>query len=379
MHSMEEKIRKKRRRNTILIAVAIVIVAVAGVYFFLKYQTYSSMQVIDTYESKSTDNAEYQQCMEGVLRYSKDGVALLTKKGEEIWNQPCQKKNPIVETCGESIVVGDKGGTSIFVFERKGLKGEMQTTRPIEKLTVSSQGIVGAILKDEEVPKVMCYDAKGNILVEHNVSPKSTGYPMDISLSEDGEMLLVSYLHIEGSSLVSKVTYYYFGEGTDEKANYQVMEKEYAGAVVPVTAFINKNTSLVVADNELCFFEGHKQPTEVASIPLKADIQGIAYNEKIVALVVKSEASTGYKLHIYNKDGEQLSSVDLDKEYTNIKVVEDKVILFDAEMCSIYMKNGIHKYEGKMEESIMEIFPMAGLNKYMVINAVGFQEVRLVQ
>ena len=152
MHSMEEKIRKKRRRNTILIAVAIFIVAVAGVYFFLKYQTYSSMQVIDTYESKSTDNAEYQQCMEGVLRYSKDGVALLTKKGEEIWNQPCQMKNPIVETCGESIVVGDKGGTSIFVFERKGLKGEMQTTRPIEKLTVSSQGIVGAILKDEEVP-----------------------------------------------------------------------------------------------------------------------------------------------------------------------------------------------------------------------------------
>lgn len=376
---MEEKIRKKRLRKIVLITIAIIIAAIVGIYFFLKYQTYSYMQVIDTYESKSTDNADYKQCMEGVLRYSKDGVALLSKKGEEIWNQPCQMRNPIVEMCGDSVAVGDKGGTSIFVFEKKGLKGEMQTTRPIEKLTVSSQGIVGAILKDEEIPKVMCYDAKGNVLVEHNVSPKSTGYPIDIALSEDGKLLLVSYLCVDGNKLTSKVTYYYFGEGTEDKANYQVLEKEFSGAVVPVTTFLDRNTSMVVADNGLYFFEGLKQPEESISIVWEEEIQGIAYNDKLIAVVLKSKDSSGYKLHIYNKDGEELSSVDLEREYTHIKVVEDQVILFDAEMCSIYVKNGVHKYEGKMEERIMEIFPLAGLNKYMAINASGFQEVRLVQ
>ena len=376
---MEEKIRKKRLRKIVLITIAVIIAAIVGIYFFLKYQTYSYMQVIDTYESKSTDNADYKQCMEGVLRYSKDGVALLSKKGEEIWNQPCQMRNPIVEMCGDSVAVGDKGGTSIFVFEKKGLKGEMQTTRPIEKLTVSSQGIVGAILKDEEIPQVMCYDAKGNVLVEHNVSPKSTGYPIDIALSEDGKLLLVSYLCVDGNTLTSKVTYYYFGEGTEDKANYQVLEKEFSGAVVPVTTFLDRNTSMVVADNGLYFFEGLKQPEESISIVWEEEIQGIAYSDKLIAVVLKSKDSSGYKLHIYNKDGEELSSVDLEREYTHIKVVEDQVILFDAEMCSIYVKNGVHKYEGKMEERIMEIFPLAGLNKYMAINASGFQEVRLVQ
>lgn len=376
---MEEKIRKKRLRKILLISIAIIIVAIVGIYFFLKYQTYSYMQIVDTYESKSTDNADYKQCMEGVLRYSKDGVALLSKKGEEIWNQPCQMRNPIVEMCGHSIVVGDKGGTSIFVFEKKGLKGEMQTTRPIEKLAVSSQGIVAAILKDEETPKVMCYDAKGNVLVEHNVSPKSTGYPMDIALSEDGKVLLVSYLYTDGNTLTSKVTYYYFGDGTDEKANYQVLEKEFSGSVVPVTAFLDKNTSLVVADNGIYFFEGLKQPAQVASVNWEEEIQSIAYNDKLVATVVKSENATGYKLHIYNMKGEVLSTADLEREYTHIKIVEDEVILFDAQMCSIYMKNGVHKYEGKMDERILEIFPMAGLKKYMVINASGFREVRLVQ
>lgn len=377
---MEEKKNKKNRLKRIfLIIIAIVIAALVGIYFFLKYQTYGYMQVIDTYENRSTDNAEYKQCMEGVLRYSKDGVALLTEKGEEIWNQPCQMRNPIVEMCGNSIAVGDKGGTSIFVFQKKGLKGEMQTTRPIEKLAVSSQGIVGAILKDEVTPKVMCYDAKGNILIEHNVSPKNTGYPMDIALSEDGKVLLVSYLCTDGSKLVSKVVYYYFGDGTADKANYQVLEKELDDTVVPVTAFLDKNTSLVVADNGLYFFKGLKTPAETASVTLKKEIQSIAYSNRLVAVVLKSEEATGYKLHIYNTDGEEISSVDVGREYTNIKVVEEQVILFDAEMCSIYMKNGVHKYEGKMDESIMEIFPLAGLNKYMVINASGFREVRLAQ
>ena len=177
---------KQKRQKIMIIAAVIVVVAIVGIYFFLKYQTHSYMRVLNTYETGSTDNAEYKECLGGVLRYSRDGVALLTEEGEEAWNYPCQMGNPIVEVYGDSIAVGDKGGTSILVFEKKGLKGEMQTTKPIERLAVSSQGIVGAILKDDEAPKVMCYDAKGEILTENNVSPKNTGYPIDIALSEKG-------------------------------------------------------------------------------------------------------------------------------------------------------------------------------------------------
>lgn len=374
---MEKK--KMQLWKIILIASIVVTVLFVGLYFFLKYQTYNSMQIIYTYENKSTDNAEYKACMDGVLRYSKDGVALLTEEGEEIWNQPCQMSHPIVEVCGDSVVVGDEGGTSIFVFQKKGLKGEMQTTRPIEKLAVSSQGIVAAILKDEETPKVMCYDAKGNILIEHNISPRNTGYPMDVALSEDGKALLVSYLCVNGAEMVSKATYYYFGEEAETQKNYQVLQTELTGAVAPVTAFLDKNTSLVVTDSGLLLFEGLKEPKKFASVEWKEEIQGVAYNQHIIAVVVKKESSSGYKLHIYNKKGEELSAVDVDREYSNIKAIDEQVILFDAKMCSIYSKNGIHKYEGKMDESIFEVFPISGLNKYMVINAGGFQKVRLAR
>jgi len=43
------------------------------------------------------------------------------------------------------------------------------------------------------------------------------------------------------------------------------------------------------------------------------------------------------------------------------------------------MKNGVKKYEGSIDQKIMEIFKLGGLNKYMVINASGFFEVRLAK
>lgn len=43
--------------------------------------------------------------------------------------------------------IADVGGNTIMIFQKSGLKGEIETTLPIEKISVSNQGIVSAILK----------------------------------------------------------------------------------------------------------------------------------------------------------------------------------------------------------------------------------------
>ena len=370
---------KAKKVKIIFLAIAIIVVAIVGIYFFIKYQTYDYIEIQETYANTSTDNANYKHCLDGILRYSRDGVALLTDQGEEEWNQPCQMSNPVVEMCGDSVAVADKGGTSILVFRKKGLKGEIKTTRPIEKVDVSSQGIVSAILKDEETPLVMCYDAMGNVLVEHKVSLNNTGYPMDVGISQDGNALIVSYLHTEGNAIITKIAYYYFGNADAKPQDYQVHQQEFSDTVVPVTAFINKNTSLLVADNALIFYEGLKSPKQSVRVEIEKEIQSVAYSNELVALFLKNDGTSAYKLHIYNTKGKLLASVDVEKEYTDMKVADDKVIMYDGQMCSIFIKNGVHKYEGKMDENIMEIYPISGLNKYMVINASGFHEVRLAK
>lgn len=369
---------KDKKKKIILLIVLVAIVAIVGIYFLIKYQTYNYVEITTIYENNSTDNSNYVQCLDGVLRYSRDGIVLLTEKGDEIWNQPCQMSNPTVEMCGDSVAIGDKGGTCILVFQKNGLKGEIQTTKTIEKFAVSSQGIVSAILKDEEMPLVMCYDAVGNKLVEHKVTPKNMGYPVDVAISEDGNTLLVSYIYTEGSEVVSKVSYYYFGD--ESKGNdYQVYQKDFDNAVIPVTAFLKNDISLLVADNALILYKGLQELEEITQVELKTEIQSVAYSEELIAVVLRKDNATDYKLDIYNTKGKMLSSVDVDKEYENLKIAGGQVILYDGQACSIYMKNGVKKYEGNIDQKIMEIFTLSGLNKYMVINASGFYEVRLAK
>lgn len=374
-----DKHKKHSMWKIILIIAVILVVLIAGGYLYIKYQTYDYMQIVDSRENTNTDNANYRRCMNGILRYGRDGVALLSDEGEEIWNQPCQMNNPIIDMRGHSIAVGDKGGTSILVFQKQGLKGEIQTTRPLEKIAVSSQGIVSAILSDEKVPLVMCYDAKGNIIIEHKVSLGKMGYPVDVSISEDGQAMIVSYLHTQNNAIVTKIVYYYFGNATNKQEDYQVHSKELQNTVAPVATFLNKDISLVVTDSTLIFSEGLEKPEEFATIDLDGNIQSVSYDEQLVAVILKNKSSADYQLNIYNLRGKMLSSVTVEKEYANIKTEDGQVIMYDGQICSIYMKNGIHKFEGKMDENILEIFPDAGLNKYKVINASSFNKVELAK
>lgn len=370
---------KKQNKILILTIVVVLILAMTGGYFYMKYQTYDYIEITRSYENNSKDNANYKKCLDGVLRYSRDGVALLSENGDEIWNQPCQMNNPVVEICGDSVAVGDKGGTSILVFQKKGLKGEIQTTRPIEKIAVSSQGIVSAILKDEEIPMVMCYDAMGSVLVQNEVSLTTMGYPIDVALSEDGNTQIISYLYTEKNEVNTKIAYYYFGNFQEEKSSQPIYETEHDNTIVPIVAYVNRNVSILVADDGIRFCQGTQKITETVRVELKQEIQSVAYGDDLVAVLVRSEKKSGYRLLVYNYKGKLLTSVDVDKEYSKLQIAGAKVFLYDGQMCSIIEKNGVCKFEGNLDENILELFPLSSLNKYMMINASGFHEVQLAK
>ncbi len=358
----------------ILIAAALIVVC-----FVLRNTTYQYAEVVKTYDNKTTHNGKYIKYADGVLEYSRDGIAMLTKTGEEIWNQPCQMGNPMAQTCENAAVVADKGGTNIYVFQRDGLKGEIQTTKPIEKVTVSAQGIVAVILQNESNPMIICYDAKGNLLAELNTSLSKTGYPVAIALSEDGKVLLVSYLCTRGNGVLSTVSFYNFEKGNEGNTNYQVAQKEYVDTIVPTVAFIDKDTSLLVTDKSLVVYEGLDEPKEVQAIVVKKEIQSVAYDDEYIAMVLRNSGETKHELCLYRYNGKKMMSVDVEGEYTDLKIEKNQVFLYDEKKCAIYNNAGVCKFKGNLEVNILDMFPSSGFNKYTVISASGFQQIQLAK
>lgn len=362
-----------------IIAVVLVLCAGAlGIYFYNNV-TYEYVQIVSSYESEGVNDGKYIEYSDGILEYGRNGIVMLTRKGKELWKQPSQMSNPIAEVCKEAAVVADQGGTSIYVFQKDGLKGEIQTTRPIEKVTVSAQGIVAAVLQDEENPKVMCYDAKGNILVELKTSFTNTGYPVAIALSQDGEVLAVSYLYTGGKGVSSRVVFYHFGKTGEDKDDYQIARKEYSDAIIPTAEFLDKDTILFVADQSLIIYKGLDSPKEEVTVSLDKEIRSVAHDGKHIVMILNDSGETGYELRMYHVNGKQLLSVPLEDEYSNMKISDGKILLYDESRCAIYSDTGVCKYEGTLELHVLSMFATSGLNKYMVISANGFHEIQLAK
>lgn len=380
MEKLEElKMEAKRHKRDIIkkwsIMGMLTVMIVSGTYLLIKNQSYENLRVADTYVEKTSDTNRYAQFKNGIVRYSRDGIVLLNKKNEEQWIQPCQIKNPVIDVNEEVFAVADTGGNTIMVFTEKGLKGEMETTRPIEKISVSSQGIVSAILKSENSPMIVTYDATGNILVEHQITLSSMGYPMALDISRDGLTLAVSYLSTKDGVIKSRLAYYSFGEVGKAKADNQVSMEEYVGAIIPEVFFMGGNTSVAVSDNSFIIYEGKDTPQKKAEVSINQEIKSVFHTDQYIGFILLNKNKSGYEVRLYNKAGRQIMDKSLSGEYSNVKMVKDQIIMYEGSKACIITKNGVTRFRGDLGVNALEIIPTWGINRYLVMSA---NELRVV-
>ena len=174
-------------------------------------------------------------------------MIFLNQKNEEQWNQPAQFNAPMIVTNEKAFAVADRGGNSLMVFNKGGLLGEISTNLPIEQVASSNQGITAVILKQESSPKIVTYDIAGNVLVETQATFQNSGYPMAVALSEDANLMAVSYMTLKDGAISSRVVYYNFGSVGQSKTDNQVSETDYKTAIVPELFFWDSQTSVAVA------------------------------------------------------------------------------------------------------------------------------------
>ena len=369
---------RKRQQRIAIVCIIIVIVSVMT-YLLVSLQTYTKVRVSDTYPEKGASDNSYVQFLDGVIKYSKDGIAYMDQTGKEVWNQSYQIKNPMLDVNNKSVAVADKDGNDILIFQEEGLKGEVHTTMPVERISVSEQGIVSAILKNESAMKIMCYDIKGNVLVEHKTTLAGTGYPIDIALSADGNLMQVLYLYTQKGQIVSRLHYYNFGDAGEGKTDHQVTAENYKDTILASGFFMNAETSAAVGDNCVVIYEGKDTPEQVANIKLDKEIKNVFHSEKYVGLILKNQGKSGYELRLYDKTGKVVLSKDFKGDYKHVKICNNQVIMYDGKNCNIYMKNGIQKFKGETDSNILEIFPVEGVNRYIIMSANGMEKVRLVK
>jgi len=378
-------IRKKqlRRRRIIFVFVLLLIIVTIGVVYFMKLQnrTYQGFQIENRVANEGSNSVSYLSYGSAIVRYSRDGATAFNKEGNLLWNGSYEMKDPIAATCGKYVVIADRGDKAIYIFNEKGVVNNFTTLHDITKVEVAKQGVVAALMEDEETSYIEMFSEDGELLTgQSSTYINKDGYPIDIALSEDGTKLVVSYFSITTGVLQSKVAVYNFGEVGQSENNRLVGGFDYEEVLIPRVSFLNNDTACAYKENGFVLYSIREKPSVIHEEVFDQKVQSIFHNEKYTGVILdKEDGSNQYGLLLYDLKGKKILDKKIDFDYDKVMISGDDIILHNNLACLILNTKGRKKFEQTFVSNVAAFFPINNVDLYFLVDASEICEIKLVE
>ena len=379
--AFEQKIKSHRRGRILksLFFTVAIILSVWSLYYLWDNSSYSYYSEVSSYPRFSSSNSICVNHNGRVLTYSKDGINSMDAKGVVIWNETYEMQNPLVEVNKNAVAVGDYGGHVIYVLNEKGKVGEIDTNLPIRDFCISENGIVAAILEDQKATKLNLYDSKGKILVESESYMNQNGYPVAVALSENAEVMEVSYLQVDSSKVTSHVAFYNFSEVGQNKVDRLVSGRAYEETVIPYVGFFEDGGSFAVGSGRIIFYEGEEKPIDLAIKMLTEEIQAVYRGDNHVILVyVDTTGAALYRIDMYDKKGNLVLSETVDIQIHDILIQDKNIVIYNDTECIMYGISGKEKFRGSFGKSVSLLIPSNRVNRFLMITPTSVDVIELM-
>lgn len=373
----KQKLHLHKLKNfvAVFVSVAVLIIVVTVLLVFYQKQQYSKISVVHSVDRVSIETNSYINNYGTIIAYSKDGISCIDEKGSTVWNMTYEMQNPIVKRSANYIGVGDYNGHIISVIDNSGNVSDIDTTIPLRDFSVSKEGLVAAILEDTGNSWVNLYDVKGNKIGEIKATMSKTGYPLCVALS--GEVMAVSYLHVDSDTMKTGVTFYNFGGVGENVTDKIVSSYEYPDTVVPTLEFMNNELMMAVGDNRLMYFEGEKIPKSTKDVLLTENIIGVYHGSNQVCLVFyDSSGENKYRIDIYDTKGRLTGSYCYSMDFKDILVGNDVVLIYNESQCIVVDSNGNEKYNDFFEDQVQFIATTSSDKKYLFVKESSLDTVK---
>lgn len=370
----KEKRKLKMNRMQWTIAAGVLILAVVLVYALVKNNKVASSYEVVTSMSRGDDTSVYYCMMrKGMVKYSKDGVAMTNKSGSVLWNQTYEMASPTMTSAGDYVAVGDIGANTIYIFNEYGQLGRVSTDVPIQEIQISEQGVVAAVLTDTSSNYINLYDKQGNSLGSIKASLENTGYPLAIALSPDASKLAVSYLIVKSGSMQSRIVSYDF---SDVEGDHLLDTQELEG-LYPKAAFLDSREVVLFGEKGFVLYQADSKKIETQE-SFESEINSVFCTNQKLGFIFKNEDDNGkYRMEIYNKAGKKSSTYYFDLDYSGMTADDDEVILYNDEEMLIYQMGGRVRFRGTFNTAVTGVMPSWEDGLYWLIDDQSLREIRI--
>lgn len=369
----------RHRRETakkIILSAALVIGAVLLVTIYIQKRSYHDYKILQTSEQEDIVSTKYTEMDGKILRYSPDGVSLVNKKLEAVWAESYQMQNPIADVCGSRAVIADRDGTSMIFLDKSGMTGSVTTSYAIVKAKVSRSGLVAAILDGGDNTWINFYSTDGSLIAENQTKIDDPGYPMDVAISNDGVIMMVTYQFVDGGETTSYVAFYNFGDVGQNEDDRIVSGYTYDGIVIPQIQYLENGRCIALREDGFTLYSGKQIPKEIKTVNVEKEIVSTFFDDDCIGLVFKNDSKDKlYTMEVYSASGKLNFRRDFNIPYTTIKMSGGKILMYNSSQICVIDKNGVEKYMGTVDGTINDFFKI-GWNRYLLVLDTGVNVVK---
>ncbi|MCI8886620.1 MAG: hypothetical protein HFG70_00895 [Hungatella sp.] len=380
--------RRVRRRHVFMFLFILILITIGSITYYWYQRSYqykeSTIGWERQFERDEIGFVDYRPFGENLLRYSKDGASYIDANGKDIWIQPYEMRSPITAVSGDYAAIADQQGNHIYIFDKTGLLGTATTVLPVIKITISSKGLVAAILEGQTTSHIYYYTKDGSelrIFITGYLNGE-IGYPLDISLSPDGSMLMGSFTYLQGGEVKNRVAFYNFSEVGKNAPDRFVggFHEMYNNSMIPKVCYLDNTYSVAFADSSISFYSSIDvmSPALIKQVPVEEEIKTIFYDSKYAGIIVKSvSGENDYRMDLYSAEGNHIFSREFSFEYKRVDIDGDNIFLYNEDSCRIYNCFGNLKYEGSFDFPVSRLCSGHLPNQIIAAGAQAVKEIKL--
>lgn len=357
------------------ITVVAVIAAVCLVFLYVEKRSYHSYKVLNTSEQEDVVSTQYVEMDGDILRYSPDGVSVVDSSMNTVWNETYTMQNPIADVNGSRAVIADSEGTSLYICDKKGVTGTVTTSYSIIKVRIAVNGMVAAILDNDENTWINFYNSDGSLVAENLTKIDDPGYPMDVAVSDNGVMM-VTFQYVDGSKTTSYVAFYNYGDVGQNEDDRIVSGYTYENVVIPQVECISESQYIALRDDGFSTYQGNQIPKEVKTINVKQEIVSTFFDDQRIGLVFKNNSKDSeYTMEVYSMNGQLKFRKNFNVAYSTIKMSDGNIIMYNSSQICVMNSRGVQKYMGSVDGTIRDFFKI-GWNKYLMVMDNGVSTIK---
>ncbi len=364
-----------------IILIILIAATIAACYFAYANRSYSSYSIQQRIDRSSVDTTNYMSYDDNLFSYSRDGASLADFEGNPIWNESFDMENPVCDINGDYILVYDREHTGAVILDDSGRVGSLSMTLPIVRASVAGNGDTAVLMQEQDTAYIRLFHPDGDIIASGEIHATNSGYPVAMDLSSDARRLLVSLLDLNDGDIKTTLCFYDFVDKDNVDKNHIMANFSYSDEVIPQVAFLGENAAVAVADEELIFFDFHKDITVRNRVFLSQEIENVFYSNNRAAIITSQQTDKGKSwdvLHVYSESGAErfIKHIPASMSYAGF-MDNGEIVLHNGRKIRIFRDDGKEKLKAKSEESIRAIFPWDGLRNYYFITKDETQRVIL--